>query len=67
MNDSAIYHPSRVSIGKVERAFCFSIVRGNQAQGHIDDCHVTRPKAVGICQEKVLRGIPMIEGAKNRA
>jgi len=30
---SAIYHSSRVSIGKVKHVFCFSIVRGNQANG----------------------------------
>ena len=29
----SIYHSSRVSIGKVKRVFCFSIVRDNQAKG----------------------------------
>jgi hypothetical protein len=29
----AIYHLSRVRIGKVKRVFCFSIVRDNQAKG----------------------------------
>src|SRR5450631_1454497 len=29
----AIYHSSRMSIGKVKPVFCFSIVRNNQAKG----------------------------------
>ena len=33
MSDLAIYHSSKVSIGKVKRVFCFSIVRDNQAKG----------------------------------
>ena len=28
-----IYHSSRMSIGKVKRVICFSIVRNNQAKG----------------------------------
>jgi hypothetical protein len=51
MSASEIYHSSRVSIGKVKRVFCFSIVRDNQAKGMSTLARYTA-KCGGIRPEK---------------